>query len=152
MSTTVRRAQTLLLLVVAAGAPALARASTASRLPFVAVKSDQEIFASSHLTKTYAPDQTYLLRAPRLRRTDLARLDRWGWFPADDVPVPDASETGRVAQQTSPAREELVPADELRADQPAQAGVHVGIPSAVAATGAALGGLVLLVQVLAGLF
>jgi hypothetical protein len=148
---TARLAQVLLPLVVAACGPALAGASEAS-LPFVAVSSDQEIFASSHLTRTYAPDRTYILSAPQLRRTELARLDRWGWFPADDVPAPDDSETGRVAQQTSPAPEELVPADELRADQPAQAGVHVGIPSVVAATGAALGGLVLLVQVLAGLF
>ena len=152
MIRTVRLAQALMPLVVAACAPGPARASEASRLPFVAVKSDHEIFASSHLTKTYAPDQTYLLRAPQLRRTDVSRLDRWGWFPADDVAVPDDSETGRVAQQTSPAPDELVPADELRADQPAQAGVYVGIPSVVAATGAALGGLVLLVQVLAGLF
>jgi hypothetical protein len=88
-----------------------------------------------------------------LRRTDVARLDRWGWFPANDVPIPDERETGRIQNQTSPPKpEELVPPDELRADQPAQEGVRVGIPSAVASTGAALGGLVLLVQILAGLF
>lgn len=130
-------------------APATASATASKRL-FVPLRSEQDIFTPSILTKTYGPDRTFLFSRPEVRRFDLEQLDRWGHAPTLAVPE-SAGETGRLEHESTPSVAELSE-EEQRALQPPQAGVQVGIPSAAAATGAALGGIVLLVQVLAALF
>lgn len=136
----------VLLLGVALGIPARATAATASgALPFRPLSSPTDRFAASNLTRAYEKDVSLFLNSQG-PRVDLAELDRHGYFPYGDRPydpewksLVESGEARRVAEMSPKEKDEVTPPT---------AGVQVGIPSAVAATGALIGGLALLVKIL----
>jgi hypothetical protein len=114
-------------------------------LPFRPLGGPHDRFSASNLTVTYEKDPTLFLNGSR-PPIDLAQLDRYGHFPYGDVPL-DPNEKSLVGSPRPQSVADVSPQekDELT---PPTAGAHVGIPSAVAATGALLGGLAILVKIL----
>jgi len=83
----------------------------------------------------------------RPRRIDLGDLDRYGHAP----PAPSAwddSTAKALFDRSQPTDVAEVTPGEKDALTPATAGAKVGIPSAVAATGAILGGIGILIKIL----
>ena len=127
----------------------------ATRLPFSPSHSPEEPFAASELARLYTRNLgTFLGSEPHLSRADLRELDRYGAAPAPTPAAARAAEdTGGTRVVEASGREappQLTPEEKARA-KPPEAGAHVGIPSPVAATTALLGGLGLLVKLIADL-
>jgi hypothetical protein len=113
--------------------------------PFRALRQAGERFTASSLTMRYDTDLALFLN-PRDRRIDLDDLDLHGRFPYGDTPedstakaLYERAKRGEVAEVTPPEKAEIAPP---------QPGVHTGIPSAAAATGALIGGLAILIKIL----
>jgi len=131
--------------------PAAAQAKVSTALPFRPLGAVDEYFTASNLTKLYGKDLTRFMKLDPQSRADLARLDRWGQpgepryaaapAPVDssDIAVADRNAANNPATLTPEQKEALVPP---------QPGAHVGIPSAVATTGALVGGLALLAKII----
>ncbi len=83
----------------------------------------------------------------RSRRIDLAVLDRHG-HASPPATVWDDSTAKALFDRSQPTDVAEVTPGEMDALTPPTAGVHMGIPSAVAATGALLGGIGLLIKIL----
>ena len=81
------------------------------------------------------------------RRTDLAFLDLYGHAPPPESVWEDSTAKALFDRSQGTDVAEVAPG-EKDALVPATAGVRVGIPSAVAATGAILGGIGLLIKIL----
>lgn len=126
--------------------------STAAKLPFLATTSVDEFFTASNLTRLYGKDLVrFMSPQTASARYDLAALDHYGtpsnpqWVPP---PLTPDSSISLTDEQRRRHPSDMTPEDRA-ALKPPEAGVHVGIPSAVAATTAFVGGLALLVKILA---
>jgi len=123
----------------------------ASSLPFRALDDDSKYFTASDLTKPYAVDLNQLLDFGKKSHVDLAVLDAHGWFPADDIPYdPNVHDLFQWAEEDVPT-DPLSPEEKVAGENPT-AGAAMGIPGPVAIGGAILGGVGLLVSILAGFF
>ncbi len=119
--------------------------SGAKSLPFKPLSGPNDYFTASTLTAAYEKDMTPFL-SYRAASIDMAALDRHGHFPYGDVPEDstarrlfEQAKLRDLAEETPPEKTALVP--------PSPGG-HTGIPSAVATTGALLGGLAILIKIL----
>ena len=120
-------------------------AAAARTLPFRPLQGPDDVFTASSLTIDY--DHAWMsFSNPRGPRVDMAALDRHGYFPLGDVPA-DSAARALYERSLHPDVAEVTPADK-EALSPPEAGAHVGIPSAAAATGALLGGLAILIKIL----
>ena len=126
---------------------AIARDSAASRrLPFTPSHGAGQPFAASELTRRYGKDVTQFLRSEPVSLTDLAQLDRMAEATTPGTAGVDSSDLRLVEEQRRRATQ-LTPQEKEKLVPP-QPGAHVGVPSAVAATGALLGGLGLLIKLI----
>ena len=130
---------------VAAHPPETSEIAVVRPLPFRPLQGPDDVFSASSLTISY--DRAWMsFSNPRGPRIDMAALDRHGYFPPGDVPA-DSLARALYERALHPDVAEVTPADK-DALSPPKAGAQVGIPSAVAATGALLGGLAILIKIL----
>lgn len=122
------------------------QASASPPLPFRAVRGPSDRFTASSLTMNYDRDLALFLNA-RPRSIDLAFLDRYGHAPPPVSVWEDSTAKALFDRSQGTDVAEVAPG-EKDALTPATAGVRMGIPSAVAATGAILGGIGLLIKIL----
>ncbi|UCE03517.1 MAG: hypothetical protein JSW67_04830 [Candidatus Latescibacterota bacterium] len=106
-------------------------------------------FAASQLTRVYDRDPTLFL-GESANLLDPEQLDRYGWFPYGDIPA--GSDSKRLLQEADPNDVANLAPSEKDAIEGPEAGAYVGIPSAVAATGAVIGGLGLLAKFISEFF
>jgi hypothetical protein len=133
----------------AAAAPRSRPAAPDSGLAFRPLGGPTDRFSVSDLTRTYERDLTIWSNAGRQPVLDLAWLDRYGGSTGGHAAI-DSSDIDVVggAERREPTA--MTP-DERAAAEPPQPGVQVGIPSPVAVAGALLGGVAVLVKLIAAL-
>ena len=146
-----RRRFPWLVLAILATSLLIGQDSRASSLPFRALGDDTARFTASELTGPYEIDMNQLLDVAKQSRVDLEVLDAHGWFPMDDVPYdPNTHDMFQWAEADLPT--DPPTPEEKVAGESSSGGVGVGIPSPVAVGGAILGGVGLLVSILADIF
>lgn len=127
------------------------RAGADSGLAFRPLAGPGDRFSVSNLTRSYERDLTLWSSRASGSARDLAWLDRHGRAMAGSASAgADSSDIDVVG--ATPVRDPtaMTPADKDAA-QPPQPPVRVGVPSPVAVAGSLLGGLALLVQLIAKL-
>jgi hypothetical protein len=109
-------------------------------------------FAASDLTRKYARNITPFLKPEAVPGLDLAQIDRAaaGVRQVEPQAAPPDSSDLRLTEEQRRRVAEIPPEERDQLDPP-KPGVHVGVPSAVATTGALLGGIGLLIKVLSEL-
>jgi hypothetical protein len=150
-----RRWTGVLLLVVssvgtaAAAVPAPSVPAEPSPPPIEVFVAPDGRFVTSRLDRDHGRDPTPFLSGVIVSQLDLSVLDAHGRFPDGDVP---ADSTKKLVRGRPPQETAALSPEEKKAAAPPEPGVHTAIPSAVAATGALLGGIALLVKVLTSFF
>jgi hypothetical protein len=114
-------------------------------LPFLPAPRPDQPFAASELTKPYVKNFAPLLK-PRPRSTSIREVERYAAAAYRDT----SRDSSNVHLVDAAKHSELTPEEKAKA-VPKKPGAHVGIPGPAAAAGALLGGLALLVKVIAAL-
>ena len=123
--------------------------ATLRALPFPPITEPGQSFAASDLTRRYTKNVMPFLRPDLAPPTDLAQLDRAAERSEARAAEADSSDVQLVDEQRRRAGP-LTP-EEKNQLVPPKPGAYVGIPGPVAATGALLGGLALLIKLIAEL-
>jgi hypothetical protein len=129
--------------------PAVPPAGAASRpLPFPVLREPGQSFAASELARAYSRDLLPLLNPEAARLSaDLALLDRYGTAPPPGHTVA-AADSSDIRLVDSRRQGELTPEEKKQLEPPGPP-LRTSIPSSVATSASLIGGLALLVKLLA---